>query len=112
LNAALIRKLRARDPYCVHCGLDRDLVPHHRRNRAMGGSKILDRLDNLLMVCAAYNGAMESDAAIAGQARDLGHKLSSWQTFDSPVFDKVAGLWFVLTSDGRKEATEPPQYLI
>jgi hypothetical protein len=112
VNVTILRRLRQRDRYCWHCGSDEDLVPHHRRNRGMGGSKLLDRLDNLIMVCGLYNGAMESDSAVAMLARDLGHKLSSWQTFDSPVFDKVARLWFVLTSDGRKEITEPPQYLI
>jgi hypothetical protein len=41
----------------------------------MGGSKLLDTPDNLMMVCSAYNMAMESSAVIAAQARAWNHKL-------------------------------------
>lgn len=105
-------QLRERDPYCVHCGADDTLQVHHRANRGMGGSKLLDRLDNLIRVCALLNYQMESDPIVAQQARDMGWKLGSWDGFDSPIFDNVQKRWFVLTQDGQKLDSEPPQYLI
>jgi hypothetical protein len=112
LTRKMIIHLRERDPYCLHCGDDLHLVPHHRRNRGMGGSKSLDRYDNLLMICAAYNGLMESDAKVAEEARDLGHKLGQWQGFDNPVFDSITKEWFVLDKAGNKTPGSPPMYLI
>lgn len=113
---ALTRKqlitLRSRDAYCWHCGSDDTLVPHHRRNRAMGGSKLLDRLDNLMLVCSEYNGLMESDAVIARDAREFGHKLGQWHGFEMPVFDQTTRIWYLLNKDGSKEITDPPSYLI
>ena len=110
MNAALLRKLRQRDRECLHCGEDREeyLVPHHRRNRGHGGSKLLDRLDNLLMICAYYNGAMESNPVVAENARNFGHKLSSWQDFDAPVFDECAGEWYLLDIKGGKTLVDAP----
>lgn len=99
-------------PYCPHCGEDTELQTHHRRNRGMGGSKQLDRFDNLIRVCAALNYAMESDANVAMQAKDMGWKLGQWQDFSNPVFDTQQVKWFNLFQDGRKEETEPPTYLI
>lgn len=78
----------------------------------MGGSKVLDNLQNVILVCAVYNGLMESDAGIAMQARDLGHKLSKFASPAEPVFDKPTGTWFYLDNRGGKEETEPPSYLI
>lgn len=78
----------------------------------MGGSKVLDNLQNVILVCAQYNGLMESDAGIAMQARDLGHKLSKFASPAEPVFDKPTGTWFYLDNRGGKEETEPPSYLI
>lgn len=112
LTRKQIEKLRARDPYCVHCGDDSSLVPHHRRNRQSGGSKLLDRLDNLMMICAEYNGLMESDANVAQQARDLGHKLNSWSDFSTPMFDRFSMNWYELDEQGGKTVTDPPSYLI
>ena len=76
-------------------------MPHHRRNRGMGGSKLLDTLDNLMMVCAIYNGAMESDLTIARQARAWNHKLPIWEKENLPVFDRAGGWWY-LQPDGSK----------
>ena len=110
MNAALLRKLRQRDRECLHCGEDRQeyLVPHHRRNRGHGGSKLLDRLDNLLLICAYYNGVMESNPVVAENARMFGHKLSSWQDFDAPVFDECAGEWYQLDIKGGKTLVDAP----
>ena len=73
----------------------------------MGGSKLLDRADNLVLVCAAYNFAMEADAKVARLARERGHKLGSWDGFDTPILDVPQGIWFILTSDGRKVRGQP-----
>ncbi len=108
----VMKQLRERDKHCAHCGTTETLVPHHRRNRQMGGSKLLDRLDNLMLICASWNGLIESDAASANQAREYGHKLSSWDDFSNPVFDIADGLWYKLDDKGGKGVTEPPNYLI
>lgn len=71
-------------------------------NRGMGGSKLLDRLDNLALVCSFWNGQMESDAQSAQLARQYGHKLSKWQSFDEPIFDIFYGHWYVLKENGEK----------
>ena len=78
----------------------------------MGSSKVLDTLQNVILVCAQYNGAMESDALVANEARDLGHKLSKFASPTAPVFDNWAKRWYVLDEKGNKYETEPPSYLI
>lgn len=103
--------LRERDPYCVHCGADVNLQVHHRRNRAMGGSKLLDRYDNLIRVCAQLNYAMESDARVAEEAREKGWKLGQWDDFTHPVFDNVQQKWFYLSKEGKKHETGEPSGL-
>jgi hypothetical protein len=55
---------------------------------------------------------MESDANVAAQARDLGHKLSKFMSPSAPVFDKFSGKWYLLDEKGGKFVTEPPNYLI
>jgi 5-methylcytosine-specific restriction endonuclease McrA len=100
LPAKLRRLILDRDQHCWHCGETWDLVVHHRINRGMGGSKLLDRPDNLLAVCALYNGAMESDARVASQARGWGHKLPAWEQLSHPVFDATGFSWWVLNLDG------------
>lgn len=112
MKNADIKKLRARDQHCWHCGLEDNLVPHHRANRGHGGSKLLDGLQNIILICAGYNGAMESNANIATQARDYGHKLSRYDSPAQPIFDTPAGKWYVLDEKGSKFETEPPSYLI
>ncbi len=96
--------LRARDPHCVHCGATDDLIPHHRVNRGLGGSKSerLNSLSNLLMVCAFYNGEMESTSEVAIAARGWGHKLPSWGDTNTPVFDCVLFRWWTLLPDGSR----------
>lgn len=107
-----LKKLRERDKYCWHCGAESDLVPHHRANRGMGGSKALDNLQNVILICSAYNGEMESNADTAALARDLGHKLSKFMSPSAPVFDKFSYRWYFLDDKGNKAETEPPNYLI
>ena len=95
-------KLKARDPYCWHCGQDWDLVIHHRKNRQMGGSSLLDHYTNLMMVCEQYNFQMEANAVAAQEAKEWGHKLESWEKFTEPVFDRCNGIWYELRDDGTK----------
>jgi hypothetical protein len=64
------------------------------------------------MVCSDFNGRMESDAATADWARDLGMKLSKFMSPAAPVFDNWAKRWYVLDEKGNKFETEPPSYLI
>lgn len=78
----------------------------------MGGSKVLDSLQNVILVCSQYNGLMESDANVANQARDNGHKLSKFLAPSEPCFDIVFGKWYYLDTKGEKHETEPPSYLI
>lgn len=110
MKASDLKKLRARDAHCWHCGQQEDLVPHHRANRGMGGSKSLDGLQNIILVCAEYNGLMESDAVVAEEARRLGHKISKFQTGNLPVFDKPLRKWYFLDmSGGKKEQVNPSE---
>jgi hypothetical protein len=112
MNSKDTAKLRQRDQWCWHCGESENLVPHHRANRGMGGSKVADNFQNVILVCAQYNGAMESDAGTANLARDLGHKLSKFLAPGEPCFDNYAKRWYYLDNKGNKIATEPPSYLI
>ena len=97
----ILKLVQERDAHCWHCGSEVDLVPHHRTNRGMGGSKLLDTPDNLMMVCAVYNGLMESDFRTAALARGWGHKLAVWEDTARPVFDVVGG-WWILGADGSR----------
>lgn len=106
LKPALLKQLRARDQCCWHCGDDTDLVPHHRKNRQAGGSKQREQdVTNIILICALWNGAMESSADDANAARSAGHKLRSWQSTFNPVYDMPSGRWYRLTSDGGKVET-------
>lgn len=112
IHASMRKKIEVRDPHCYHCGETTDLVLHHRKNRQMGGSKLLDRYDNLIRVCQQYNFLMESDAAVAADSKEFGHKLASWQPFESPVYDRTQAQWYVLGERGEKTPVNPPDYLI
>ena len=101
LPMKLRKQILERDQHCWHCGIDdQTLVPHHRIGRGMGGSKLLDTPDNLMLVCSRYNGDMESDADVAAKARGWGHKLPPWEQLSYPVYDVTGGSWWVLLPDG------------
>jgi hypothetical protein len=55
---------------------------------------------------------MESNAAVAAWARDLGLKLSRYASPTAAVFDNYAKKWYLLDLKGNKFETEPPTYLI
>lgn len=107
MKKSLLKILQSRDDHCWHCGIDSDLVPHHRKNRGAGGSKLLDVPANLLLICSQYNGAMESQSDVAAQARVHKHKLRQTDTLFEPVFDRFLGLWFILDNEGNKHAIDP-----
>lgn len=104
-------QLRERDDHCWHCGQVEGLVLHHRRNRGMGGSKMLDRYDNLIRVCLSYNTQMESDPEVAKQAREHGHKLGQWEDFRAPCLDVTENVWYELDQKGFKHEAEQPTTL-
>jgi len=97
----VLKLVQGRDSHCWHCGVEDDLVPHHRKNRGMGGSKLLDTPDNLMMVCARWNGLMESNAKDASAATGWGHKVPAWGDTAHPVFDRLGGWWFLLPDGSR-----------
>jgi hypothetical protein len=90
--------------YCPHCGDTNTLQTHHRKNRGMGGTpkRSLDRFDNLLRVCGYLNFAMESNSAIANDAKQKGWKLNSYDDFSKPYWDTQISTWVRLTQDGQK----------
>lgn len=99
------KKYEARDTHCPHCGIGVPyLVPHHRKNRGMGGSKLRDTPSNILLVCALLNGAMEQQSEVAEDARRYGWKLESWQDpLVVPIYDAVTGFLYRLKDDYSKE---------
>lgn len=103
------QRLVDRDRACIHCGTTVGLVPHHRKNRGMGGSKLLDTPSNLLVVCSWLNGAMESDPDVARYARGFGWKLERWQDpAQEPIWDAIRGRWVLHSDDYRKSPHAGP----
>lgn len=94
-------KYLARDRHCYHCGMDNDLIPHHRLNRGAGGKNAkANQSSNIIVMCAYVNGLMESDAAWATRARERGWKLSSYQNPDEiPVFDFITGNYYLINNN-------------
>jgi hypothetical protein len=92
------QKYLDRDKFCCHCGSTEALVPHHRKNRGMGGAGVCRNLpSNILTVCAQLNLLMESDSNTAEQARNYGWKLLSWQDPSSePYYNAMTGEWILL----------------
>ena len=90
---------------CLHCGTTEGLVPQHRKNRGMGGSQALDRPSNVIVLCSAFNGQIESDAASASRAVAYGWKLKSWDDPEATsVYDVTAQGWFMLDNSYRRWA--------
>ena len=102
LSPKLRKLIEQRDGHCYHCGTTEGLQVHHRKNRGMGGSKLLDTPDNLIQVCAAWNFYMESDAEMASTARGWNHKLPLWESLELPVFDRSEFRWYFLSPDGDR----------
>lgn len=112
MKKSLLKLLLERDKYCWHCGTTQDLVPHHRKNRGMGGrGSSLDVPANLLLVCANYNWLMEADAKVLIKAQVLKHKLRQTDSLFEPVFDNVTNQWWSLDNEGQKRIEETRSFL-
>lgn len=109
MNQREFRRYLERDGgKCLHCGTTEGLVPQHRANRGMGGSKMRNLPSNIIVLCSAVNGDIESDPDLASKARAYGWKL---RPFDdptmTPVYDVTAQGWFLLDDYYGREATQP-----
>lgn len=97
MNSKQFRKFLDRDQYCYHCGSSGDdLVPQHRSNRGMGGGGS-NQPSNIIVLCAAANGLLESDPDFAAVGLSNGWKISRWgDSLSEPVFDRSRGIWWLL----------------
>lgn len=104
MNGKQFRKYLDRDHGCLHCGDRETAVPQHRRNRGMGGSKLLHRASNIIVLCAHMNGLIESNAHYAEAARSKGWKLTAGEEPEStPVWDAQLGCWWLLDNEYGRE---------
>jgi len=89
---------------CYHCGITGDqLIPQHRAGRGMGGSKIRNRISNIIVFCSNANGALESDPEFAQLGRELGWKLSAYEDpTTTPIFEAWSGSWWILNDEGSR----------
>lgn len=77
MNDKIRKRIYERDHgRCWHCGTDENVTLHHRVNRGMGGSKLLDMPSNLIVMCGAFNVAMESELKAHRVAKEMGWKVS------------------------------------
>jgi hypothetical protein len=90
--------------HCCHCGVEDDtLIPQHRSNRGMGSVKSRNADANIIVMCSAFNGLIESDAAAQAEAIRFGWKLQSWDNPELvPIWDVVFQQWFSLSNDGSR----------
>jgi hypothetical protein len=89
--------LRRDEGGCIHCGNQETAIPQHRINRQMGGSKLLNRPSNIVVICSELNWRMEADADVAEYAKSRGWKLERWQDPEfEPVWYATEGQWFYL----------------
>lgn len=105
MNPKAFAKFLARDKACVHCGVyDATLIPQHRINRGMGGSKERNKASNIVVLCSAFNGLIEANAEAAALAMKHGIKLQSWQDpLATPVWYAAESAWFLLDDLGNRE---------
>ena len=97
MNQKTFEKFLARDGGCVHCGVVEEAVNHHRANRGYGGSKLLDKPSNILVMCSELNGLMESDAGWAERARQYGWKISKYAIPElEAVYYPLEDSWYYL----------------
>jgi hypothetical protein len=102
MNRKTFDKFLDRDKCCVHCGTDDDtLIPQHRANRGMGGSKALDRPSNIIVLCSAANFMLESNAKFAEVGRLYGWKLERHQLPELTPVHMIDG-WYLLDNNFNK----------
>lgn len=87
---------------CIHCGSTEGLIPHHRMNRGMGGSKELEVPSNVLTMCSLFNGAMESEGSAQAWAIRNGWKLTRVAPLMIPGVLVNAAVWDYNTSNWYK----------
>lgn len=103
MDGKRFRKYLDRDGGCIHCGETEAVAPHHRRNRGMGGSKLLDAPSNIVVICSVINGLLESDTYWARKGRDWGWKLTAGQDpATTPVWVPVEGAWFTFDDNYKR----------
>ena len=106
MNKKSFDKFLARDICCSHCGTTDDtLIPQHRQNRGMGGSKVLDRPSNIIVLCSEANFLLESNSKFAELGRKFGWKLERGQEPEStPVY--MGNGWYLLDNDYKTRKVE------
>ena len=109
MNQKQFNRFLERDGHrCYHCGTSgEDLVPNHRVNRGMGGSRLRDRPSNIVTLCSFINGQIEADALERSRAIEYGWKLASWEDpTKTAVFERSSGNWYILDDDHNRTLTE------
>ena len=103
-------KYLARDKHCYHCGIaDDTLVPQHRLNRGMGGSRMRSNASNIVVVCSHSNGMFEASEGASLVAQRFGWKLRAGQDpLSSPVFDTYDGVWYLFDDDFNRIQVNAP----
>lgn len=98
MNKKQFQKYRDRDGHCPCCGVDDDtLVPNHRLNRGMGGSKERDVPSNIIVLCADMNHYIESSSDWRKEAIEFGWKLTAGQDpATTPFYDRSDGYWYLI----------------
>ena len=73
----------------------------------MGGSRVLDRPANIIVMCSRMNGLIESDARYAEAARGYGWKLSRWESpEETPFYDIATGTWNLIDNTYHRVITQ------
>lgn len=110
MKLAVFRLILDRDGNrCIRCGAVGDtLVPNHRANRGMGGSKSRETPANVVSMDSFCNSLIENSPTAARTARMRGWKLQSWHNpLEEPIYDPYDRLWYLLTDDYERVRTDP-----
>lgn len=95
---------------CWHCGREDELVIHHRQNRGMGGSKLLDRPSNLVLLCSEYNILIESYLPAARESRNRGIKISREASPMHTPIRRFDNSEWLLDDWGKKHPVNPEPF--
>lgn len=110
---AVLRALEKRDGHeCAwhgeSCGTD-TLVPQHRAG-GMGGRRDKHRLSNVIWLCSLTNGLIESDPALADEARSRGIKISMHADPTTTPVRYPDGRLFYLDDEGGRDEIDTTPY--